>query len=135
MSTRATYEFIDNFGSYTVYKHHDGYPSGGLQWIANALKYAWKLPRFEAAEFAAAFIAANKPLCGSDGGGVYLSRGREFHGDTKYHYIVQCTRNDIYVDIEKLCCKAGENAHEYGTLCDLLIKYVGSGVLVERLRR
>lgn len=65
MSTRGRYRFIDgsNQGPYTVYKHSDNYPHGkhgGLQAIANALPYAWKLPRFEADEFACAFIAAAK---------------------------------------------------------------------------
>ena len=66
MSTRACYRFIpengpnDWPGVVTVYKHHDGYPSGAAKAIENALDYAWKLPRFEADEFAAAFVAGNK---------------------------------------------------------------------------
>ncbi len=62
MSTRALYTFIDpeTKQSYHVYRHHDGYPSGAAQHIRAALAYAWKLPRFEADEFAAAFVAANK---------------------------------------------------------------------------
>jgi len=31
-----------------------------VQWIESALEFAWKLPRYEADEFAAAFVAANK---------------------------------------------------------------------------
>ncbi len=66
MSTRACYRFIpengpnDWLGVVTVYKHHDGYPSGAALAIEKALDYAWKLPRFEADEFAAAFVAGNK---------------------------------------------------------------------------
>ena len=41
----------------TVYKHSDG----AVCWINKALEHAWPLPRFEADEFAAAFVAANKP--------------------------------------------------------------------------
>jgi acylphosphatase len=67
MSTRATYTFRDNSGNSLdggpihVYKHHDGYPTGAAQWIEAALDHAWSLPRFEASDFAAAFVAANKP--------------------------------------------------------------------------
>jgi hypothetical protein len=43
----------------TVYKHSDGYPDGAVCWITKALEHAWPLPRFEADEFAAAFVAAN----------------------------------------------------------------------------
>jgi hypothetical protein len=66
MSTRACYRFIpengpnDWPGVVTVYKHHDGYPFGAAKAIEAALDYAWQLPRFEADEFAAAFVAANK---------------------------------------------------------------------------
>ena len=45
-----------------VYQHWDGYPSGVQATIKNTIEsgLAWELPRFEADEFAAAFIAANK---------------------------------------------------------------------------
>jgi len=45
---------------YAIYKHWDGYPSGVQSMIEDALKIAWPLPRFEANEFAASFVAANK---------------------------------------------------------------------------
>ena len=66
MSTRACYSFFDSEANggevYHVYKHSDGYPegSGGLDAIRKATQLAWTLPRFEADEFAAAFVAANK---------------------------------------------------------------------------
>jgi hypothetical protein len=62
MSTRACYRFIDPETAevVTVYKHADGYPEGAVCWITRALDFAWAPPRFEADEFAAAFIAANK---------------------------------------------------------------------------
>lgn len=61
MSTRAVYIFHDRDTEIAVYKHHDGYPSGACEAIRNALPHAWPLPRFEADEFAAAFVAGNKP--------------------------------------------------------------------------
>lgn len=63
MSTRGCYRFSDKYGTYTVFKHMDNYPyteHGGVAAIAKALPYAWPLPRFEADEFAAAFVAAHK---------------------------------------------------------------------------
>ncbi len=80
MSTRAIYTFYDSANEVHVYKHHDGYPyngglhngetfeGGGLVWIKDAKAFAWDLPRFEADEFAASFVKANKPV----GGGVRL---------------------------------------------------------------
>lgn len=96
MSTRATYEFQDAYGSYTVYKHHDGYPKGGLQWIAKAIPFAWDMPRFEADDFAAAFVAGNKHPIGGD---VRLTKGKDAHGDTAYHYVVTCRAGVLHVDI------------------------------------
>ena len=66
MSTRACYRFFplngpnDWPGVVTVYKHHDGYPSGAAKAIEATLPHAWPLPRFEADEFAAGFVRANK---------------------------------------------------------------------------
>ena len=85
MSTRACYVFKDADDSYTVFKHHDGYPSGAAQFIEYAKSVAWPLPRFEPDEFAAAFVAANK----TEPGGVRLSCGIENHGDIEYVYEIQ----------------------------------------------
>jgi hypothetical protein len=62
MSTRALYTFRSDDGTeeYHVYKHSDGYPTGAADAICAALPFAWPLPRYEADEFAAAFVAANK---------------------------------------------------------------------------
>jgi hypothetical protein len=94
MSTRATYEFGDLHNYHTVYKHHDGYPEGALQHINAAVSYAWPLPRFEASEFAAAFVTANKV---GGGGGVYLTQDRDAHSDTEYHYVVGCNEGILSV--------------------------------------
>lgn len=62
MSTRAMYTFFDETikSGYHVYKHHDGYPTGAAEHIERARPHAWPLGRFEADEFAAAFVAGNK---------------------------------------------------------------------------
>lgn len=67
MSTRSVITFYDHASGprnlFHIYKHSDGYPYGKhgiVQAIKNAEDYAWPLPRFEAGEYAAAFVAANK---------------------------------------------------------------------------
>ena len=67
MGTRAIYFFQDFDGStYGAYKHYDNYPSGAAYFIENAKAYAWEFPRFEADDFAAAFVAANKAKKGGE---------------------------------------------------------------------
>lgn len=86
MSTRAVYGFRDQHGTHHVYVHHDGYPTGAAEKFEAVLvsPHIWQLPRFEADEFAAGFICANK----DSGGGVRLTHGPEQHGDTEYYYVV-----------------------------------------------
>jgi hypothetical protein len=63
MGTRAIYQFTDledTDDQCFVYKHYDNYPQGAVDFIENAKAYAWEFPRFEADEFASAFVAANK---------------------------------------------------------------------------
>ena len=73
MGTRAIYFFDDTFRNNrgttnicAVYKHYDNYPKGAAYHIEAAKDYAWRLPRFEADEFAAAFVAANKNKSGGE---------------------------------------------------------------------
>ena len=100
MGTRAVYTFKDEYDSFSVYKHYDGYPSGegggsgAFGFIQDAKQYAWDLPRFEASEFACAFIKANK---GDAGGDVYLTRGYEHHGDLSYRYEITREGKDLVV--------------------------------------
>jgi len=110
MSTRAIYTFYDSDNEVHVYKHHDGYPynggvhngtayeGGGLVWINGAKEFAWGLPRFEADEFAASFVAANKPK----GGGVNLIsdlKPWEYASDCEYWYKVSCIDGDLHVTV------------------------------------
>jgi hypothetical protein len=99
MSTRAVYTFKDNRGSHSVYKHYDGYPEGALSFIKEAKKYAWELPRFDASEFAAAFIAANKNEAGGD---LYLTYGHEEHGDLDYRYEISADKDKLLVKVFKV---------------------------------
>lgn len=94
MSTRAVFTFSDPSTKgrpLLVYKHHDGYPSGAIEALIKARDsgLCWPLPRFEADEFAAAFVAANK---GRGGGGIRLLGAGDWRalspGDIDYVYHV-----------------------------------------------
>jgi hypothetical protein len=98
MGTRAVYTFIDEDGRHSVYKHWDGYPTWACKFIANALPLAWPLPRFEADEFAAAFVAANKQQPGN----VRLTDGPDDHGDLEYAYEIRCPAGRLHVGIFKV---------------------------------
>ena len=90
MGTRGVYGFSSNDETYYVYKHWDNYPSGAVDFINKAMEKAWSLPRFEADEFAAAFVVANK---GDGGGNVRLSHGPEYHGDIEWYYEIFQAKN------------------------------------------
>lgn len=93
MSTRATITVADDNDSFDIYQHHDGYPDGphGLvRHIAMARRLAWNLPRFEAADFAAAIIAVLKDR----GGSTYLTKDADAHGDRDFHYRIEPLREN-----------------------------------------
>lgn len=60
MSTRCIITLSSNSGICHVYKHEDGYLSGIQRLLAHALPFAWPLPRFEADDFAASIITADR---------------------------------------------------------------------------
>ena len=85
MSTRAIYTFKGFGEAHHVYKHHDGYPTGAARAFELAIQNAWRLPRYEPDEFAAAFVAANK----AGPGGVRLARKRTEACDVAFGYIIE----------------------------------------------
>lgn len=89
MGTRAIYRFTDNEGTYAVYKHYDGYPTGAAEFLLKAFGKAWKLPRYEANELAASFVAANK----EDEGGVRLMNDPDADWGQDYVYDVFQAKN------------------------------------------
>lgn len=85
MSTRATISVTDKHGRFDIYQHHDGYPDGPfgiVRRLSDARRRAWDLPRFEAADFAAAVVATLKDC----GGSTYLTKRAEDHGDREFSY-------------------------------------------------
>lgn len=99
MSTRGLYNFGEGIN---VYVHSDNYPSGARDKITNALHLAWDLPRFEPDEFAAAFVAGNKP----HGGGVRLmptgratAIAKKHCADVEYIYVIRAVDTVLYATV------------------------------------
>lgn len=115
MGTRAIYIFEDDNEEVAAYKHYDGYPQGAADFIEEAKAYAWELPRFEADEFAAAFVAANKDR---KGGGVrlihnyYKDRDElvDDHGWCDYYYVIsKHNSRDLWVQVFESRYQGGKN--------------------------
>ena len=122
MGTRAVYSFSDDRETFHVYKHWDGYPENALQYISFAKDRAWKLPRYEADEFAASFVAANK----IGEGDIRLTPHYNKHGDLDYRYEVRCRSNDKDLHVTIYDVGYGGNKDtikDQGYLRDLLKKY------------
>ena len=109
MGTRAIYQFQDNDGDECyVYKHYDNYPQGAVHFIEEAKSMAWPFPRYEADEFAAAFVAANK---NKNGGEVRLISHHfkdedeilDAHSWCDYHYVIYFdkTYKDLWVEVQE----------------------------------
>ena len=92
MSTRCNIIVKDDYNSIQLYRHSDGYPEsnfGVISDLKKALDYAWKLPRMEASDFAAAIVRAWKD---NGGGNIYIdgiaNLPESLHGDIDYYYIL-----------------------------------------------
>jgi hypothetical protein len=106
------FQFQDEYGIFTVYKHSDGGPHWAAEAIKEALPYAWPLPRFEADEFAAAFVAGCKVThrkirqnAGLDDAGGYIrlvprsdKMAWQWAPDIEYRYLVQLKRDRLIVE-------------------------------------
>ena len=107
MGTRAIYIFEDKaFQEVHVYKHYDNYPQGAVDFIEKAKAYAWAFPRFEADEFGAAFVAANKNPKGGEVRLVHaLLHDREEVLEANdwcdYYYVIsyQSEHEDLWIEI------------------------------------
>lgn len=98
MGTRCLVRFKDADNTFTIYKHWDGCPENMIPLIESAKSRAWELPRFEADEFATAFIAVAKP---EDGGGdVRLCANNASLGQD-YIYTVTCNNGKLKIELEE----------------------------------
>jgi len=105
MSTRAIYTFEDATEERHIFVHYDGYPRGAakyfLQWLDAGV--SWTIPRFEADEAAAGFVAAIK----TGAGNVRIAGARFSYTDVEFGYRlfmrgdtlhVQCATTDYWGD-------------------------------------
>ena len=95
MGTRAVYTFKSHGEAFHVYKHWDNQPICAAEFISAAIWKAWDLPRFEADEFAAGFIAANK----DKGGDIRLIKSPRHCGDAAYFYEITGKDNGLHVKV------------------------------------
>lgn len=88
MGTRSIWTFKDTFGTAPVhvFVHYDGYPLGAADYLRQTLESGktWNLPRYEADEFAAGFIASIK----TGGGNVRCASRRTSYADVEFGYTV-----------------------------------------------
>lgn len=91
MSTRGVYTFIETADEkvadgHHVYVHSDNYPTGALTYLTDMLMSDthFELPRYEADEMAASFVAANK----KHGGNIRLMKKRAGAADVEYGYVI-----------------------------------------------
>jgi len=105
MGTRAIYIFEDEHEEVHVYKHYDNYPQGAVDFIEQAKACAWPLPRFEADEFAAAFVAANKNRRGGEVrlvNALFKDRDEMLEANEwcDYHYVIsKHNSQDLWIEI------------------------------------
>lgn len=125
MGTRAVFTFKDDFGSHAVYKHMDGYPEGAADCLTKAIPFSWGLDRYEACDFSAAFVAANK----QGGGDVYLTESVYSHGDLEYHYELTAAKTNGQLIIRVFHVKYDQVVDEeifYGRLKEFVDIYGSS---------
>lgn len=96
MSTRAVFTFkeSDPKETYHIYQHLDGDPKQALINIKKAGLLAFKLPRYQASDYSAAFVAATK----TGGGNIYLTTSFDDHGDLSYRYEITAVKGIIFID-------------------------------------
>lgn len=122
MSTRGIYRFSDENNSFAVYKHYDNYPQGAASFLLDMLYKAWPLPRYEADDMAAAFVAANK----GHGGDIRLLNlsqvDDKFDMWQEYEYeIFQAKNGQLIVRVWDGGYQEGE-IYFYGRLKDFCLK-------------
>ena len=102
MSARSTITISDQYDTFHIYRHGDGYPSAVLPDLAEALTFAWPLPRYEAGDVTAAIVRGFK----TGGGNVYFTSDASAHWDREYHYdilgVTEEPKLDVNVRLSKI---------------------------------
>mgnify|MGYP003153026671 FL=1 len=119
MGTRCLFIFKQNFDAkeaHGVYVHYDGYPRGAADYLEETFNSdnTWtKLvrqtgcSRYEADEFASAFVATLKPKF-KNGGGVRLVNLPHNIGDLDYQYTIGTNdQGNLIIDVIKFVINYG----------------------------
>jgi hypothetical protein len=96
MSTRATYTFkatTEYDHDMHIYKHHDGYPQGGLNFIYNALQGPRSYNCFQDIELTRDQAVLNFFSCNNYESISFTSHYKT-HGDIEYRYEIKKTGKD-----------------------------------------
>lgn len=98
MGTRAIIQFKDENSTHSVYQHWDGYPPHvvtSLHKLFSEAKLVWTLPRFEADEAAAGFVAQEK----TGQGNIRLASNDRETWDYAYQYVVEMKGGKLHVAV------------------------------------
>ena len=118
MSTRAVVTIQDSCDTFHIYTHCDGYPEYQVKRIADAIPFAWPFPRFEAMDFAAAFVRGSK----EHGGNIYLTADWNRHSDLEYRYEISANRPALQITVFTVSGDTSEKVWS-GTLPEMQQKY------------
>lgn len=107
MSTRAQIRIKDEYGSFELYHHHDGYPEGVGRDLKN---YCDELPTGQWSHWSTRRIANDlvkgklkDPYCGIAGEDMGYEITNGFHADIEYAYLIDCEKKELkcfYVDFQ-----------------------------------
>ena len=132
MSTRAVYTFVkkSKYGlkDIHVYKHHDGYPQGAIEFIANAINPIRSLDTFnhsliheEGDLNTRDMLVSNFLTQNQKNGFMEITSNWKDHGDLEYRYEI----------FEDFTIKVYEIEYSFpkfdGTLVDAISKYCNKG--------
>ena len=135
MSTRAVYTFVKK-GKYGlknihVYKHHDGYPQGAIEFIANAINPIRSLDTFnhsliheEGDLNTRDMLVSNFLTQNQKNGMMEITSDWKDHGDLEYRYEIF---EDFTIKMYKIDRVYYSNIIFEGTLVDAISKYCNEG--------
>lgn len=114
MTAPAIISVTDAQGEWNVYLASDGTPLPALEGLRRALGKTWALPRFDAADFAAAYVAANKQ---SGGDMWFINRATSWKTHCppgiEWRYIVSVRHGNIHVVVCLVEIDAGHDKHKF----------------------
>lgn len=100
MSTSAEIQFKDTNETFALFQQYDAYPEsphGVFDAVKKSLSFAWRDGRFEASEFACAYIRANKVRHG----GLYLlSAPTDISNEESEKYVYVITSDGMTLTVE-----------------------------------